>query len=144
VIKTIDCHSHDSLHRAPYSKYIKKKKEKEEEEEKYKNSNKKKTRLTLFRLLLLSLPCGFVSSPFFCFVVFPSPLFFVPCVSPSTKFHSPEEATAIQPKKEKEKDKTNADSAIELFFFFLFRCLCRGGNNKKVLGQHVVCCYPYM
>jgi len=25
VIKTIDCHSHDSLHRAPYSKYIKRK-----------------------------------------------------------------------------------------------------------------------
>ena len=49
VIKTIDCRSHDLLHRAPYSN---KKKEKE---------RKKKTRLAL------SLPCGFFSSFFFFF-----------------------------------------------------------------------------
>ena len=71
VIKTIDCRSHDLLHRAPYSN---KKKEKE---------RKKKTRLAL------SLPCGFFSS-FFFFFFFLS--FFLLSFLPTTiclKFHSP-------------------------------------------------------
>jgi hypothetical protein len=79
VIKTIDCHSHDSLHSARHIQNTKEKRKNNnnnKEEEENQKKKKKKTRLTLF------LGC--------CHYPADSFLPFAPCVSPWRKFHSPE------------------------------------------------------